>query len=127
MRSWRFHHGARVRHVAVGRVIVDGKPAAGVCTFDRRGLSRVAQAEIYLAGPVAERLMDPARWNADDVVSDYAQAAALLGDNDIKAAVERVRLWLGNHLAQLLRLGAALIEHGELTETEIVAVLARRS
>ena len=37
-----------------------------------------------------------------------------------------MRLWLGNHLAQLLRLGAALIEHGELDEKEIVLIITRR-
>ena len=48
------HHNARVTRLAVGRAVHEGRPIAGICSFDRRGLSRIQQAEIYLAGAIAE-------------------------------------------------------------------------
>ncbi len=118
------HHGARVSRLAAGRLIVDGKPVAGVCTFDRRGLSRTAQAEIYLAGPVAEQIIDPF-WNVDEVKDDYARAAALLDGADPRPAIARVRAMLEGLLQELFSLAAALLKHGELDEAAVLSAIKR--
>jgi hypothetical protein len=115
-------HGARVTRLAVGRALLGDIPILGVCSFQPNGISRVAQAEVFLAGPIIEQMMDPGLV-IHEIRDDYEKAAALLDGADSRPVFERVRFKLRNLFPEVDRLAAALLERGEMDEGSILRAI----
>ena len=115
-------HGARVTRLAVGRARLGDIPILGVCSFQPNGISRIAQAEVFLAGPIIEQMMDPG-WDMNEVKDDYGKAAAFLDGADPAPVFKRVRLRVRNLFPEIDRLATALLERGEMDEGSILRAI----
>jgi len=111
-------YGARVSRLAIGNGSVDGLRYSGVTTFHAGALPKNRQAEIFPAGPVAEKLLD-SYWNVNEVKNDYERAAALLGEADPKPIVEQCRRRVYNLWPEIARLAEALLQLKVMDEGRI--------
>jgi hypothetical protein len=98
----------------------------GFCEIIPGDASKLVQADIFLAGRLFESMMDPCGPAIGKMPSDFTKAAALLmsAGADVEAAVPRVKQLLGSLRVRIERLAAALIEHRELNEAEILRFAA---
>jgi hypothetical protein len=114
--------GARVTRLAVGRARLGDLPILGVCSFQPNGISRMAQAEIFLAGPLIEQMINT-HWDMNGIKDDYEKAASFLEGIDPRPVVERVRLRVRNLFPEIDRLATALLERGEMDEGSILRAI----
>ena len=115
--------GLRVTDLRIGREELNGVMIEGVCAFVHGGVSDLALAEIYLAGPAVESMMDH-NWNYNEINEDYLQAGLLLENvvEDITAVVAKVKQRVNSLFPEIDRLAKVLLEHKRLDEHEIMQI-----
>jgi len=112
-------YGVRVTELKIGGEQLGGVAIAGVCDFIPADAPKLVLAEIYLAGPAIESMMDP-YWNLAEVKDDYDKAAELLVGADVTAVVSKVKWRISNLYPEIDRLAKALLEHKRLDKREIL-------
>lgn len=117
-------HNARVTRVSVGRARLGDREIAGACIFIPTGIPNDALAEIYMAGPVIEKMMD-ASWDPSEVKDDLSKAGALVSIAKIGDVIERARWKVKSLDAEITRLAIELLQFRELDEGAILRAIKR--
>jgi len=115
-------YGGRVTRVAVGRTRFGDREIAGVCIFIPTGISNDALAQIYLAGPVMEKMMSPS-WDPSEIKDDYERAGALVSVAEIPAVIARARCKIESLSDEIDRLAIELLQFRELDEGTILRAI----